>query len=411
MFPVARTRYLVVAGASFLALACGDGATDSGNGGASGRGGQPSFAGSAPVVVGGAGAAAMASGGAGAGGTLSGSAGLGGAGGTAGVGGTSAGSGGTAGTSAGTGGAPMSPMAMGDGIGRHPFLYAGEWDTRKPDMQSMFIVRDGKVVWQYSMPLHNAAGGTQEFDDATLLPNGNVVYSHMSGASMVSPEKKVVWDYLAPAGTEVHSCQFLGGDRVLIMRNGNPAQAMIINTATSTTEKVIPIPTTVTGTHGQFRHIRMTPAGTILVGHMSEGKVVEYDLDGKVVWQVAANNAWSAIRLTNGNTLIAGDGAKYAREVDHDGKTVWEFKQADVPDIKLGNTQYAMRMLNGNTVITSWIAGDNDTSHWAGTIQALEVTPDKKIVWKLSSWQDPDLGPATSIQLLDEPDAPEHQQR
>jgi len=186
---------------------------------------------------------------------------------------------------------------------------------------------------------------------------------------------------------------------------------MIINTATSTTEKVIPIPTTVTGTHGQFRHIRMTPAGTILVGHMSEGKVVEYDLDGKVVWQVAAEHAWSAIRLLNGNTLIAGDGAKYAREVDHDGKTVWEFTQADAPDIKLSNTQYAMRLLNGNTVITSWVAGDNNTSHWPGSIQALEITPDKKVVWKLSSWQNPDLGPATSIQLLDEPDAPEHQQR
>jgi len=31
------------------------------------------------------------------------------------------------------------------------------------------------------------------------------------------------------------------------------------------------------------------------------------------------------------------------------------------------------------------------------------VTPDKKVVWALSSWKDPDLGPATSIQLLDEP--------
>ena len=30
----------------------------------------------------------------------------------------------------------------------HDFLYAGEWDTRKPDAQSMFLVRDGRVVWQ-----------------------------------------------------------------------------------------------------------------------------------------------------------------------------------------------------------------------------------------------------------------------
>jgi len=30
------------------------------------------------------------------------------------------------------------------------------------------------------------------------------------------------------------------------------------------------------------------------------------------------------------------------------------------------------------------------------------ITPAKKIVWALSSWENPDLGPATYIQLLDE---------
>ena len=70
----------------------------------------------------------------------------------------------------------------------------------------------------------------------------------MSGAGMVSPDKKILWEYHAPPGTEVHSCQSIGKDRVLIMRNGNPAQAMIFNTATNTLEKTIPIPTTVTGT-------------------------------------------------------------------------------------------------------------------------------------------------------------------
>ena len=60
------------------------------------------------------------------------------------------------------------------------------------------IVRDGKVVWQYSMPLTTPAGGIQEFDDATLLSNGNIIFSKMSGAGMVSPEKKIVWEYPAP---------------------------------------------------------------------------------------------------------------------------------------------------------------------------------------------------------------------
>jgi hypothetical protein len=42
---------------------------------------------------------------------------------------------------------------------------------------------------------------------------------------------------------------------------------------------------------------------------------------------------------------------------------------------------------------------------------AAMVSPDKQVVWALSSWKDPDLGPATSIQLLDEPGAPEDGER
>jgi hypothetical protein len=306
--------------------------------------------------------------------------------------------------------APDNGSALpGNGLAQHPFLYAGEWDTRKP-LQSMFLVCDGRVVWHYSIPLHNAAGGIQEFDDATMLANGNIIFSCMSGAGEITPDKDMVWQYQAPANTEIHSIQSLGRDRVLLMRNGNPAQAMIFNTASNKLEKTIPIPTTVTGTHGQFRHIRMTPAGTILVGHMSEGKVVEYDQEGKEVWSCKAEHAWSAIRLKNGNTLISGDASQYVREVNPRGETVWEFSKADVP-FKLGNIQCANRLANGNTVICSWIAGDNNTSHWPGTVQVFEVTPAKQVVWALSSWKDPDLGPATSIQLLDEPGAPEDQQR
>ncbi len=299
---------------------------------------------------------------------------------------------------------PKTPAVLpGNGASQHPFLYAGEWDTRKPLEQSIFIVRDGKVVWQYSMPLKTATGGNQEFDDATLLSNGNVIFSRMSGAGMVSAEKKLLWDYAAPPGTEIHSCQSIGKDRVLIMRNGNPAQAMIINIATGKIEKEIPIPNTIKGTHGQFRHIRMTKAGTLLVPHLGEGKVVEYDLDGKLLWSVAAKSPWQAVRLKNGNTLIAGDKNRYAREVNPNGETVWEFTAADAADYKLGNLQTADRLANGNTVMCFWIAGDNNASHWPGTVQVLEVTPEKKIVWALSSWKNPDLGPATSIQLLDEP--------
>ena len=144
-----------------------------------------------------------------------------------------------------------------------------------------------------------------------------------------------------------------------------------------------------------------------MVGLFAEKKVVEFTLDGKEVWSVDAPSAWSAIRLHNGNTLISGDGMSYTREVNLKGETVWELTQADVP-FKLYNNQTATRLANGNTVITNWCAGNKNTEEWAGTVQVFEVTTDKKVVWALSSWKNPDLGPSTYIQLLDQPGNPDN---
>ena len=75
-----------------------------------------------------------------------------------------------------------------------------------------------------------------------------------------------------------------------------------------------------------------------------------------------------------------------------------------MPDIKLFIIQEVSRLANGNTVMCNWCPnGLKNSKDRANSVQVLEVTPDKKVVWALSSWTDPDLGPSTSIQLLDEP--------
>jgi hypothetical protein len=295
----------------------------------------------------------------------------------------------------------------GKGLKQHDFVYAGEWDLRKPKAQSMFVVRGGKVVWQYSVPQFTATGRVQEFDDCTMLSNGNIVYACMSGAGIITPEKNIIWQYVCEPGTETHSCQPIGKDSVLMVLNGPVGKVLIFNTETNILLKEIVIPTSSTNPHGQFRHVRWTRNKTIMVGLFAEKKVVEFDLDGKEIWSVEnMPNPWSAIRLHNGNTLISGDGNGYTREVNPKGETVWEFTKADAPFV-IGNTQTANRLANGNTVICNWIAGNNKTEEWAGTVQVFEVNPEKKIVWALSSWENPDLGPATYIQILDEPGNPD----
>jgi hypothetical protein len=71
--------------------------------------------------------------------------------------------------------APASPEILpGKGLAQHPFLYTGEWDHRKTN-QTIFVVRDGKVVWTYDIPIKDADGTLQELGDATMLSNGNII--------------------------------------------------------------------------------------------------------------------------------------------------------------------------------------------------------------------------------------------
>jgi alpha-glucosidase len=281
----------------------------------------------------------------------------------------------------------------GKGLAQHDFLYCGEWDTRRP-AQTMAIVRGGKVVWSYDIP------NAQEYGDCTLLPNGNIVFSRKSGASEITPDKQIVWNYEAPKGTEIHTSQPIGTDRVLIMQNGNPAKAMIIEKATNKVLKELVLPTRrPDSVHGQFRHIRLTDAGTFLVAHLDLGKVVEYDQDGKELWSVDAPSAWAAVRLPNGNTLISGNQHGYVREVNRKGEIMWGLEKDDLPGIPLHTVQEVTRLANGNTLINNW-AGSRPRAEWPNVVQLIELTPDKKIVWALRDWDT--FGPASSTQLLDQ---------
>ncbi|MFT3780973.1 MAG: DUF362 domain-containing protein [Nibricoccus sp.] len=290
----------------------------------------------------------------------------------------------------------------GKGLLQHDFFYAGEWDHRNP-VQTMFVIRGGKVVWSFGIPLKSESGTIQEYSDATMRADGSVLFAHMTGAKLVSAEKKILWAYDAPKGCEVHVAQPIGMDRALIVQNGNPAKAMLIELATGRVEKEVVLPVgNPQKVHGQFRRVRLTKAGTLLAAHMDNNKVAEYDWSGNMVWALPIPSPWSANRLANGNTLVTSNKG-FVREVNAKGETVWEFSQKDVSDIKLFSLQEATRLPNGHTVISNWCSnGVKDPKRWPETVQVIEVTPDKKVVWALRSWdKDADLGPATNIQLLD----------
>ncbi len=297
------------------------------------------------------------------------------------------------------GGPPATPNPLpGKGLNEHPFLYCGEWQNQSVMQQKMYIVRDGKVVWTYTNPKKG------EISDCTRLSNGNIIFARQYGASEITPDKEIVWNYDAPPKTEIHTAYPMGKTSVLIMQNGAPAKLLVLRKSDNYIERQIILPTKSAGTHGQFRHVRPTRAGTFLVAHMDLGKVVEYSSSGKELWSVDAPSAWAAVRLKNGNTLISGNESGYLREVNPSGQIVWELKREDLPEYPIYVVQEVTRLANGNTLINNWTA-NLPPAKWPGTIQLLEVTPAKKVVWALSDWKD--LGPASSTQLLDQPGIPE----
>ena len=287
----------------------------------------------------------------------------------------------------------------GKGLAQHDFFYAGEAKS-----QDMYIVRNGKIAWEFHDP-----AGKSEISDAVLLSSGNVLFAHQFGVTLIDRDKKVLWRYDAPPGTEVHTAQPIGNDRVLYVQNGDPAKVVVVNIVTGKIDREFAVPVRdPKSVHGHFRHARLTGAGTLLVAHMDMGKIVEYDSAGKPLWSYTMGAAtWSAERLPNGNTLIAG--AKLVREVNPAGATVWEFTPADVPNYLFNSMQIAKRLPNGNTLVNTWFNQWNGPADPAtAPVQALEVTPDKSIVWALRAWGNPvNLGPSTTIQLLDQPSVPE----
>jgi len=104
-----------------------------------------------------------------------------------------------------------STQLRGNDLALHDFMYAGESHDRR-----IVIVRQGKIVWSY-----DDMSGRGEISDAIMLSNGNILFTHQFGVTEITPEKKVVWNYDAPPGHEIHTAIPIGNAHVLFIVNGD----------------------------------------------------------------------------------------------------------------------------------------------------------------------------------------------
>lgn len=282
----------------------------------------------------------------------------------------------------------------GNGLAQHPLLYCGASTPGAPP--AIYVIRDGKVEWSYTLSPRD------HLEDCTMLSNGTIVFARGTGASIVRQDKKIIWNFNAPPGTEVNTAYPFDRDRVLLMQSGDPAVVMVVNTLTGNVEQQVALDVAnPKNPRGQFGEVRLTPSGNYLAAHTDLNRVMEYTPDGRSVWGVKAETPWQAVRLRNGNTLISGGNSGYVREIDRAGKTVWEIDKNDLPGFPLAEVREVTRLANGNTLIAN-DAADADKN---GAAQLIEVTPDKKVVWALRDYRT--LGPGVAVQLLDDPGLPE----
>lgn len=274
-------------------------------------------------------------------------------------------------------------------LAQHDFLYAGE-----SMRQRMFIVKDGQVTWTYENTT-----GRGEISDAVLLTDGNILIAHQYGIAEIAPSKQAVWSYPAPEGCEIHTIQPIGRDHVLFVQNGHPAKVVVMEIPSCHIVHEFEVPAS-EGVHGQFRNARLSSRGTLLLCHMSQGYLAEYSVQGNELCRWEVPGAWSVSEVGKEHLLVVGKRGM-VKEMTRNGETVWEFNH---PELNFTSAQKAVRLKNGNTIINNWWNEWNkqpiDTLN--PPLQAVEVDTEGKIVWRLSEWSQPDLGPSTTIQPLDQ---------
>ena len=218
--------------------------------------------------------------------------------------------------------------------------------------------------------------------DAWAMPDGSVLVAYLpssrtgnkGGVRLIGADKRTVFDY--PFNDEIMSCQPLTNGKILV----NECDAGRITEIDRQGKALCSFDVLAKGMgHKTARLIRLTPQGTVLVGECYSHKIREYDLTGKVLKEWDLPMAYSASRLANGNTLISGYKPAQVVEIDPAGKTVWTLTAADLPtDLNIGSFCESTRLASGNTLI----ACASRSSKPGPRAVYLEVSPEKRVVWK-----------------------------
>jgi outer membrane protein assembly factor BamB len=254
---------------------------------------------------------------------------------------------------------------------------------------------DGKASWEMQW---------EGIHDVHTLPNGHfLVQQGAARVAEIDPvAKKVVWSYDSATSNgndgkpvEVHAFQPLEDGKLMIAESG-PGRIIEIDRDGKLLHEVKlqvdhPHP------HTDTRLVRKLSSGNYLVCHEGDGVVREYDATGKVAWEfdvplfdqeprpghgpeAFGDKCFAAVRLPNGNSLVATGNGHSVLEVTPAKEIVWKLTQNDLKDITLAWVTTLEVLPNGHYLIGNCHAGP-------GQPVLIEMDPsDKRVVWTLDAY-------------------------
>ncbi|WP_232102667.1 NHL repeat-containing protein [Gimesia aquarii] len=242
--------------------------------------------------------------------------------------------------------------------------------------------QQGNVIW--SQKTAGPSKGHAGHHDIHLLPNGNILYhDSWTKTTEMTLDKQVVWSYDSATmngnngkRVDVHAFARLPNGNTMITESG---VGRIIEVDRD--GKIMhQFPLKKGGTQST-RLVRITPQGNYLVCSEQPGVVTEYNRKGEVVWDyLIKTRVYGAIRLKNGNTLIASGSGNSVVEVSPDKKVVWEIRgRVPKTDVQLKWTTCLQELDNGNMIIGNCHAGPDNP-------QIFELDGNKKIVWEFDEY-------------------------
>ena len=223
--------------------------------------------------------------------------------------------------------------------------------------------------------------------DGYVLENGNVLICWANEVKEFDSNKNVVFQYSrTEESMELGTAVRLPNGNTMITESGTEPRIVEVSSEGKVI-KSVPIKPETDNIHMQTRMARKLENGNYLAPHLLAFAVKEYNAEGEVVNTFSTDfeefggrsaKTWpfTAIRLSNGNTLVTLTNGNRVIELDSNGTLAWMIANSDFEGDPLADPCGAQRLPNGNTVIASYGAKEG--------IKLLEVDRDKNIVWTYS---------------------------